>query len=118
MTTRKSAPSPKVHQYLLPVISQSLPSRRARVARPEMSEPVPGSDMASAPRNCPLAMRLKYFSFCAGEKAEPGMMLCAIEWRMMLETLIQALASSSEIRQYSKQPMSRPPYSVGILMPK
>src|SRR3546814_14985197 len=45
-TRMASAPSALVHQYLLPVIHQSSPSRSARVERHEMSDPVPGTDMA------------------------------------------------------------------------
>src|SRR3546814_14084467 len=47
-TRMASALSALVHQYLLPVINQSSPSRSARVERPEMSDPVPGSDMEKA----------------------------------------------------------------------
>src|SRR3546814_1287467 len=37
---------------------------------------------------------------------------------MMLLTLIQARASSSVTRQYSRHPRPRPPYSLGIVIPK
>ena len=57
MMIMKSAPSAKVHQYLLPLISQLAPSFLARQEMLEMSEPAFGSDMEKAPRNSPLAMR-------------------------------------------------------------
>ena len=52
----KLAPSAKVHQYLLPVITQWSSSTRARQVIDEMSDPTSGSDMASAPRYLPCAI--------------------------------------------------------------
>src|SRR6202011_723822 len=52
-TRMQSEPSANVHQYLLPVMTHSSPSRRARVATLDRSEPVCGSDKAPAPRYSP-----------------------------------------------------------------
>ncbi|MNT33776.1 hypothetical protein D3C72_1697190 [compost metagenome] len=56
-TRMKSAPSAKVHQYLLPVISHSSPTRTARQDMPATSDPAFGSESAKAPSSSPLAMR-------------------------------------------------------------
>ena len=53
----KSAWSAKVHQYLLPVISQVSPTRVARQLMLATSEPAFGSDSEYAPRNSPFAIR-------------------------------------------------------------
>src|SRR3546814_5525191 len=68
-TRMASAPSALVHQYLLPVINQSSPSRSARVERPEMSDPVPGSAMEKAKIISPAAIFGRYLRFCSGVMA-------------------------------------------------
>ncbi len=47
-------PSAKVHQYLLPVITQESPSRRARHETDATSEPTLGSEIEPQPIISPL----------------------------------------------------------------
>jgi hypothetical protein len=52
---------------LVPLMIQSLPSRRAVVARPAESLPLPGSVSAHAASHSPLAAFGRYFLFCSSE---------------------------------------------------
>ncbi len=114
-TRMKSASSAKVHHILEPVMTHSSPSRSARVETAAASEPASGSERAKAPRYSPRAMGGRYWRFCSSRA-----------WRnpspfpraMMLATLIQARASSSVTRAYSKEPSPSPPYSGSMRMPK
>ena len=50
---------------LVPLISQSSPSRTAVVCRPALSDPEPGSVNAHAASHSPELARVRYFCFCA-----------------------------------------------------
>ena len=82
----------------------------------ERSEPVSGSDSAAAARNSPRALRGWYLRRCSSLMAWAPK--TPLPRAMMLATLIHPRASSSVIRQYSKQPRPTPPYSSGTMMPK
>ena len=112
----KSAPSAKVHQYLLPVMTHSSPSRRARHETLAKSEPAAGSDKARAPRYSPRATRGMIAARCASSNiCEP---IKVLPLAITDPTLIQARESSSAMRQYSKHPRPKPPYFSGMVMPK
>src|SRR4051812_36698257 len=112
----KSAPSAKVHQYLLPVMTQESPSRTARQEILEISDPALGSDIENAPRYWPDAIWDSACALLAGARA--SMPINPFPRAIRLATLIHPRASSSETRQYSKQPNPRPPNSSGMVMPK
>lgn len=89
-----------MHQYLLPVITHSSPSRTARQEIEAKSEPVSGSDSALALRNSPRTTRGRYLARISSGMAaliQPPWARATIE-----ATDIQPRASSSQIRQYSK----------------
>src|SRR6478735_10966786 len=98
----KSDPSAKVHQYLLPVISQESPSRTARHATLATSEPTPGSEMEPQPIISPLAIFGKYSSLsCWLSDIDTAMALpCA----MIEPTDIQPRVNSSATIQCSIAP--------------
>ena len=63
-TTATSAIVPLVHHILLPLSTQSSPSRRARVRIDAGSLPASGSVRAKQPSASPLAIRGSHSSFC------------------------------------------------------
>ena len=64
-TTATSATLPLVIHSLVPVTSQSEPSRRARVRMPPGSEPKSGSVRPKHPMASPAAMRGSHSFFCS-----------------------------------------------------
>ncbi|MCY1519107.1 hypothetical protein D9M68_538460 [compost metagenome] len=100
ITRMKSASSAKVHQYLLPVMTQSSPSRTARHEILATSEPALGSDSENAPRNSPRAMRGRYSAFFSGVSAFSAP-IRPLPRAIRLPTLIQPRDSCSATRQYS-----------------
>ncbi|MCY1311845.1 hypothetical protein D9M70_622050 [compost metagenome] len=64
-TSTRSAWWPLVMKVFEPLMTYSSPSRTARVLIACRSEPVPGSDIAMAPTNSPLAIFGSQRSFCS-----------------------------------------------------
>ena len=61
----RSACTPLVMNILVPLSTQSSPSRLAVVRMPATSEPAPGSVMPTAVISSPAITRRRYLSFCA-----------------------------------------------------
>ena len=100
ITRMKSDWSANVHQYLLPVMSQSSPSRTARQEMLATSDPAFGSDSENAPRNSPRAMRGRYSAFFSGARPFSAP-IRPLPRAIRLPTLIQPRESCSATRQYS-----------------
>jgi hypothetical protein len=96
-------------------MTHSFPSSSALQRTDAMSEPAPGSDIARQPRYSPRAI-WRIFSSASGSGSSDAETMLARA--MMLALLIQARASSSVTRQYSKTPRPSPPYCSDVRIPK
>lgn len=114
-TWMKSAALALPVQRLCPVITNSSPSRTARVSTAARSDPASGSDSAIAPIHCPRADRR---SSSARRRGSATAVPAPCARAMIDPTLIQARASSSATMQYSNAPRPRPPCSRSTVMPK
>jgi hypothetical protein len=107
-------------KILLPLITQWSPSRRARVARAAMSEPVPGSVMASAQTASPRAMGGSHRRFWASvpKRTSQGddMSVCTMTLKAKPPERPRA-SSSARTTDMAKSP-SAPPYATGNWTPR
>ena len=111
------ARSPLVTQVLVPLITYSSPSRRARQEMFRVSLPASGSDSDRQPRGAPSASDGSQRACCSGVPCRM-IRLAAIVWVLMMpESDIHPAASSSITAMYACRSSPSPPCSSGIVIP-
>ena len=112
------ARSPLVTHVLVPLITYSSPSRRARHEMFRVSLPASGSDSDRHPRGAPCARPGNQRACCSDVPCRMIRLAAIVCVLMMPESDIQPAASSSITAMYACRSRPSPPCSSGIVIPK
>src|SRR5207249_7073 len=118
-TRSTPAALPFVTQVFVPFNLYTFPSRIARACIPAASDPAAGSVRQNAPSVSPVAMRRKYFFFCAPlPNSISGACTAEFVTLIAVDIAVNTRATSSSINANETVSSPGPPHSSGTSIPQ